>query len=337
MIVKHITSKQGQGFRKLAVYLLVVRGDTDPASWTRAGLLPDPEQTTGKLAWAHVTNCRTTDPGWATKEIIATQGRNTRAKADKSYHLVVSWPLGEAPTRVQMEAVEARLVSALGFDGHQRIAAAHRDREHVHLHIAVNRIEPVTFRAVHPFRDHFRLQAACVELEAEHGFARGIHSRDGHEAAQNREARDQAQTAPATPARPDPAHEAFRRQRIAALQARDKALKALRVRQAEYARTLSAWHSERLRQEGALTLRGHLRRDGFAHLADQRRKDRADRQTREAKERAAVMAAHSIPQWQDFRSETVQHRPVPVRTAERGQARPARYKPAYRQPEEHQR
>ena len=61
MIAKHIVSRQGQGFRKLAAYLLVVKGNTDPASWTRAGLLADDAApSTGKLAWAHVTNCRTT-------------------------------------------------------------------------------------------------------------------------------------------------------------------------------------------------------------------------------------------------------------------------------------
>lgn len=345
MIAKRVMSKRGQGFRKLAAYLLVVKGDTVPAAWMRTGLLGmEGEHTTGKLAWARVTNCRTADPGWATEEIIATQDRNTRARADKSYHLVVSWPLGEAPTRAQMEAAEDRLVGALGFDGHQRISAAHRDRGHVHLHVAINRIDPLTFHAVHPFRDHFRLQEACVELEAEHGFARGVHSRDAHEAARNREAAR-------TPGRgrsaaPDPAREAFRKARVEALRARDAALRALRARHAEYARRLAEWHSERLRQEGALALRGHLRRDGFAHLAGQRRKDRAERMAREAEERRAMLAAHPIPRWEDFdrarggtiaASGTDPARRDRDKAAERASSRPAPYKPAYRHPEEHQR
>lgn len=341
MIAKRVMSKRGQGFRGLAAYLLTVKGDADPASWTRLGLLPTvAERSVGKLAWARVSNCRTSDPGWATKEIVATQARNTRAKADKSYHLVVSWPLGEAPTRAQMEAVEDRLVAALGFDGHQRISAAHRDREHVHLHVAVNRIDPITYHATHPFRDHFRLQSACVELEAEHGFTRGTHSRDAHEAARNREVARGLERPEAVS--PDPAREAFRRERTAALRARDAALKALRARHAEHARRLSEWHSERLRQEGALSLRGHMRRDGFAHLAEQRRKDRAERMAREAEERRAVLAAHPIPEWAEFRPATgasLAAQPTPGREkpAGRVQARPRQYAPAYRRPEGYER
>lgn len=345
MIAKRVMSKRGGGYRKLAAYLLVVKGDADPASWTRLGLLPaDAEQPAGKLAWARVTNCRTSDPGWATKEIIATQARNTRAKADKSYHLVVSWPLGEAPTRAQMEAVEDRLVASLGFDKHQRISALHRDREHVHLHVAVNRIDPVTHHAAHPFRDHFRLQAACAELEAEHGFARGAHSRDEHEAARNREARRDRETGakPRHVAPPDPAREAFRRERAAALRARDAAMRALRARHAEHARRLADWHAERLRQEGALALRGHMRRDGFAHLAEQRRRDRTERMAREAEERRAVLAAHPIPSWAEFAhtgTATTSAHPAPGRQkpAERVQARPRQYDPAYKRPEGHER
>lgn len=347
MIAKRVMSKRGGGYRKLAAYLLVVKGDADPASWTRLGLLPAvAEQPAGKLAWARVANCRTSDPGWATKEIIATQGRNTRAKADKSYHLVVSWPLGEAPTRAQMEAVEDRLVASLGFDKHQRISAMHRDREHVHLHVAINRIDPVTHHAVHPFRDHFRLQSACAELEAEHGFARGAHSRDAHEAARNREARRDREvgTMPRVVATPDPAREAFRRERAAALRARDAAMRALRVRQAEHARRLAEWHSERLRQEGALALRGHMRRDGFAHLAEQRGRDRSERLARETEERRALLAAHPIPSWAEFArsgagAPNTAAQPARGRnkTAERVQSRPRQYDPAYKRPEAHER
>lgn len=346
MIAKRVMSKRGQGFRKLAAYLLVVKGDTPPAAWTRAGLLrPEGEHATGKLAWSRVTNCRTRDAGWATEEILGTQDRNTRARADKAYHLVVSWPLGEAPTRAQMEAAEDRLVSALGFDGHQRISAAHRDRGHVHLHVAINRIDPVTFHAAHPFRDHFRLSAACAELEAEHGFARVVHSRDANEAARNREAaRGQSRSpGPGQVAPRVPEHEAFRRERSAALKARDAAFKSLRARQADYARRLADWHAERLRQEGVLALRGHLRRDGFAHLAEQRRKDRAERLTRERREREAVSAAHPVPTWEDFKRTSGVPQPGTQRSgardksAERVPARPGPYNPAYKRPEEHQR
>ncbi len=338
MIAKRVMSpKGGAGFRRLGAYVLNAKGNADPASWTRLNsYVLDTEHAGEKVAWARVTNCGTSDPGWAVKRIIATQARNTRAKADRSYHLVVSFPRGEKPTRAQMEDIEDRLCEAIGFGDHQRVSAVHQNTDHWHLHVAINRVHPVTHHAVHPFRDHYRLQDGCAELEIKHGLTREVHSRDAHEAACNDTRRREGR-----PGRgQEPTHEAFRKARAEALRARDAAVKALRVQHAEYARRLSDWHSERLRQEGALALHGHLRRDGFAHLAEQRRKDRAERLAREAEERHAVLAAHPIPTWAEFVGAAGTQPPtVPERdkSAGRDRSRAASYKPTYKQPEEQQR
>jgi hypothetical protein len=178
MIAKRITrEKSTSDFERLGAYVLNARGGVDPASWSRLGAYVLDEAHQGeKVAWARVTNCQSDDPGWAVKEILATQARNTRSKSDKSYHLVVSFPEGERPTREQLADIEDRLCLALGFAEHQRVSAVHQNTDNWHMHVAINKVDPRTFRNIEPFRDHFRLQEACAELEVKHGLIRDNHT-----------------------------------------------------------------------------------------------------------------------------------------------------------------
>jgi hypothetical protein len=180
MIAKRIVREKGASdFERLGAYVLNARGGVDPASWSRLGAYVLDEAHQGeKVAWARVTNCQSEDPGWAVKEILATQARNTRSQADKSYHLVVSFPEGERPTREQLGDIEDRLCAALGFAEHQRVSAVHQNTDNWHMHIAINKVHPRTFRNMEPFRDHFRLQEACAELEVRHGLMRDNHTRE---------------------------------------------------------------------------------------------------------------------------------------------------------------
>jgi hypothetical protein len=180
MIAKRIfREKAASDFERLGAYVLNARGGVDPASWSRLGAYVLDEGHQGeKVAWARVTNCQSDDAGWAVKEILATQARNTRSQADKSYHLVVSFPEGERPTRDQLADIEDRLCAALDFAEHQRVSAVHQNTDNWHMHVAINKVHPKTYRNVEPFRDHFRLQEACAELEGE-ARARPRQSRPG--------------------------------------------------------------------------------------------------------------------------------------------------------------
>ena len=165
---------------------------TDPASWTRLGAyILDTQHDGEKVAWARATNCGNDDPGWAAKAILSTQERNTRSKSDKSYHLVVSFPEGERPTREQVEDIEDQLCEAIGFGEHQRVSAVHQNTDNWHLHVAVNKVHPTTFRNVTPHRDHYRLQEACAELEIRHGLTQEPHTVDA-EQGRERKARGKA-------------------------------------------------------------------------------------------------------------------------------------------------
>ena len=180
MIAKRIMAlKGGAGFGRLGAYVLNARAEVDPASWTRLNAhILDSDHAGEKVAWARVTNCQADDPGWAVKEILATQAHNSRSRSDKSYHLVVSFPEGEKPSREQMEDIEDRLCAAIGFEAHQRVSAVHQNTDNWHLHVAINKVHPTMFRNVTPVRDHYRLQEACAELEIRHGLIREPHTVD---------------------------------------------------------------------------------------------------------------------------------------------------------------
>ena len=398
MIAKRIMSpKGGAGFSGLARYVVNARSGVDPASWERLGAYILDENGQGeKVAWARVSNCQSDDPGWAVKEILAVQMQNTRSKSDKSYHLVVSFPEGERPTREQIEDVEDRLVASLGFDSHHRISAVHQNTDNWHLHVAINKVHPVTFRNVTPIRDHYRLQEGCAELEVKHGLTREPHTVDraaSRARGKGRAADFEAQTgapafitwirdnaapellaardsgqgwdgvhevaarfdlvlkprgaglvfshrtngrlhvkassvdrglslaaltsalgsfqpaqgklveAEASYTKPEangPLYARFQTVREAAMEAREAALRELRTRQAKYGHDLRAYHRQRFRDERLTGLRGTLRRESYAHLVAQRKRDMAELRKREAAERKKVHEQHSLPRWQGW-------------------------------------
>lgn len=108
---------------------------------------------------------------------LATAGAEMRAVALQNarvgnpvYHVILSWPVEEQPTDDQAFACGAHALAAVGMANHQYVFGIHRDTDNVHLHIAVNRVSPVTFRAVYPDRDFYRLDKAMRELELRFGW-----------------------------------------------------------------------------------------------------------------------------------------------------------------------
>jgi hypothetical protein len=118
-------------------------------------------------------------------EAVASQCRRLRAPAD--YHLVVSWPEHEHPSPDQAFGAGRHALAALGMESHQYVMAIHGDTANAHLHIAVNRVDPETYRAVSPFRDYIQLDRAMREIELAQGWShdRGsthVREIDGREA-----------------------------------------------------------------------------------------------------------------------------------------------------------
>jgi hypothetical protein len=179
MIVKRIQKKRQAGFKSLAAYVINAKdgGRGDPVDWKLGQYVLDDPHAGEKVAWAHATNCHADDLGIAVKEIMATQALNKTARTDLNYHLVVSFPAGERPTREQLENIEQELCDAIGMGDHQRIAAVHQNTDNWHMHVAINRVHPQTLRAIEPHQDYPKMQAACIELEIKHDLTRDNHGR----------------------------------------------------------------------------------------------------------------------------------------------------------------
>ena len=84
------------------------------------------------------------------------------------YHLIVSFR--EGTTRPGAAgAIERGMAETLGLGDHQRLSVVHGDTDHLHLHLAISKIHPTTFRMVEPYRDHYALSAACRQFEQAFG------------------------------------------------------------------------------------------------------------------------------------------------------------------------
>jgi len=148
------------------------------------------------------TNCLSLRTAGAEMNAVAAQ--NVRVR-DPLYHVVLSWPVGESPTDDQAFACGAHALRAVGMDGHQYVFGVHRDTQHIHLHIALNRVSPATFKAVYPDRDFYKLDRAMRELELRFGWQHdkgpyAVFERDGVNVIDwRRDARDTKGTMP-TPA-----------------------------------------------------------------------------------------------------------------------------------------
>jgi hypothetical protein len=107
--------------------------------------------------------------------VLATQHTNTRAKGDKTYHLIVSFRAGEQPSADTLRAIEERICVGLGYGEHQRISAVHNDTDNLHIHIAINKIHPTRHTMHEPYYPHRALAELCTALERDYGLERDNH------------------------------------------------------------------------------------------------------------------------------------------------------------------
>ncbi|MGB5695114.1 MAG: TraI/MobA(P) family conjugative relaxase [Polyangiales bacterium] len=156
MIVRHQrASASNKGFRQLARYIRG-RSDKPRATWFLAANLP------------RVTGPR--DLELACRLVEAVHSQNTRAGKDRTYHMVISLhPEDRSLDGNELKRVVEDLVETLGFSRHQYIAARHNDKDHEHVHVAINKIHPETFRIHSPAWDHQKLFTAGRVLEQELG------------------------------------------------------------------------------------------------------------------------------------------------------------------------
>lgn len=105
----------------------------------------------------------------AASEMNGVSMQNDRIK-DPVYHFILSWQEDENPTDDQVFASANFALRRMGMQLHQYVASIHRDTDNVHVHVAANRVHPITFKAVNLFNDADKLQQACRELELKFNF-----------------------------------------------------------------------------------------------------------------------------------------------------------------------
>jgi len=140
-----------------------------------ADYITDEQEKTERLGLVQVTNCEAGTVKAAISEVLATQHMNTRAKGDKTYHLLVSFRAGEKPDADTLKAIEERICAGLGYGEHQRISAVHHDTDNLHIHIAINKIHPTRHTMHEPYYPHRALAELCTALERDYGLERDNH------------------------------------------------------------------------------------------------------------------------------------------------------------------
>lgn len=140
-----------------------------------ANYITDAQSKDHRLGQVQATNCEAGSIQDAITEVLATQHTNTRAKGDKTYHLIVSFRAGEQPGADTLRAIEERICAGLGYGEHQRISAVHNDTDNLHIHIAINKIHPTRHTMHEPYYPHRALAELCTTLERDYGLERDNH------------------------------------------------------------------------------------------------------------------------------------------------------------------
>lgn len=133
-----------------------------------------------KLLFRWHEGCASNEFDLAIREVEAVQDMNTRTTKEKTYHLVVSFrPEDEARlTKEIFRDVERTFAEALGFGEHQCHCGVHKNTANIHMHIAYNMIHPEKRTRHEPFRDYFKRDRVCRELEKKYGLTIDVQEKE---------------------------------------------------------------------------------------------------------------------------------------------------------------
>ena len=102
-------------------------------------------------------------------EALATD--NVRCK-DPAFHFILSWRELEVPTSEQVDEAVKIALKELDLENCQALWALQGDTQNLHVHVAVNRIDPETGRAIQPAGNWTKkaLERAARKIEAAQGW-----------------------------------------------------------------------------------------------------------------------------------------------------------------------
>ncbi len=108
-------------------------------------------------------------PQEAAREMARTATLSERC-AKPFLHIELSWHPSERPSDAQMVEALDRTLAKMGLEDRQAVYAVHREKAHLHIHAAINRVG-ADGRAWAVWRSAERLEAASHAVERELGFA----------------------------------------------------------------------------------------------------------------------------------------------------------------------
>lgn len=125
--------------------------------------------TAARVDWCHVENmARVTDERAAIGLMIDT-ARLSRRCEKPVYAFSLAWHPEQQPDRGAMIEDARAALKVLGMEEYQTVLVAHNDTAHRHVHVIVNRVHPVTGKAINLYRDQEKLQAWALAYERERG------------------------------------------------------------------------------------------------------------------------------------------------------------------------
>lgn len=156
--------KRGASFKGVCKYILHDAGKetTDRVLWkATANIVSNPEQ-----AWFEM---------YATardQNLLKQQsGKDARGRKNTKpvFHYTLSWAVSDNPTPEHMRETALDSLKALKLDQHQALLSAHKDKEHLHVHIVVNTVHPLTGMTASLKFTKEALQDWAREYELKHG------------------------------------------------------------------------------------------------------------------------------------------------------------------------
>lgn len=145
-----------------------------------------------KLDWIEARNVTSINPQSIAKE-MQIYSMNSRA-TKPVYHVSLSWDKNDNPSKQQMIEVGDRYLKHMGLNDHQAAIVSHKDGEHPHIHLMINRVHPVSEKAWEFYEyegegrgrkvlkgDFERTQEFLRKVEQEYGwrFVPGKHTEHG--------------------------------------------------------------------------------------------------------------------------------------------------------------
>jgi len=122
-----------------------------------------------RVDWIASRNlCDIDDPEIAGRLMEATADQSLRIQKPV-YHVSIAFDPNDTVSRPRMELVADRVLDNLGLREHQAMFVAHRDREHAHVHIVVNRVHPDTGVAWERWQDYPKIERTLRGMERELG------------------------------------------------------------------------------------------------------------------------------------------------------------------------